>query len=230
MFAAPFIASGDNWIGLVLLLIFAIVSAVSKAMEKKKESELPEDIEYPQAPRPKPPPVRTDRSGPMPVPPIIGEGGPSPMRVPKSPVTRLPERSALEERMRQILEQAERRARQQRRPGPPPMVEEEPEEAPRRLVKRLGELERPKAELPSGRPEEVPHARVLPSVHPEEVPHERVLPSALKQPLAALMTPTVVAPARGGRFREQLRGRDSIRQAIVLREVLGPPLALQEDW
>lgn len=226
----PLIASGDNWIGLVLLLIFAIVSAVSKAMEKKKESELPEDMEYPQAPRPKPPPVRTERRGPMPVPPVISEGGPSPMRVPKPPVTRLPERSALEERMRQILEQAERRARHQRRAVPPPVIEEEREQVPRRLVEQLGDLERPKAELPSARPEEVPHARILPSVLPESVPHERILPSALKQPLSVQMTPTVVGWARGARYRDQLRDRVSVRQAVVLREVLGPPLALREDW
>lgn len=233
MFATALIASGDNWIGLLLLLIFAIVSAVSKAMEKKKESELPEDIEYPQAPRPRPPPiVRGERQGPVPVPPVIGEDAPRPMRVPPPPVTRLPEHSAMEERMRQILEQARRRAQQQRQRQrvPPPVIEEEPEEAPRRLVDRLGELERPKTELPSGRPEEVPHARILPSVQSEAAPHERVLPSAFKQPLSALATPTVVATVRAARFREQLRGRDSIRQAIVLREVLGPPLALREDW
>ncbi|MBI5395287.1 MAG: hypothetical protein HZA91_08340 [Verrucomicrobia bacterium] len=209
MSLTPFIAAGDsNWIGLVLLLIFAIVSAVSKAMEKKRESQLPEEPAYPQAPRPRPPP---------------------PMRVPTPPVTRLPERSALEERMRQILEQAERRAQRQRRPAQPPPVIEEPVEKPRRLVDRLAQIERQKAELPSGRPGEVPHQIVLPSVHPEEVPHERVLPSALKQPLSVQMSPTVVGWARGARFREQLHSRASIRQAIVLREVLGPPLVLRED-
>ena len=220
MFSTPFIAAGDSsWIGLVLLLIFAVVSAVSKMMEKKRESELPEETVYPQAPRPK-------------APPVIREGPPELMRVPAPPVTRLPERSALEERMRRILEQAERRAHRQRHPAPqrPPVIEEEPEEAPRRLVGRLGDLERPKTELPSGRPEEVPHQIVLPSVRPEEVPHQRVLPSALKQPLSVQMTPTVVGWARGARFREQLHSRASIRHAIVLREVLGPPLALREDW
>jgi hypothetical protein len=218
MFATPFIAAGDsNWIGLVLLLIFAVVSAVSKMMEKKRESELPEETVYPQAPRPK-------------APPVIREGPPELMRVPEPPVTRLPERSALEERMRQILQQAERRAHRQRRPAQPPPVIEEPEEKPRRLVERLAEMERPKAELPSGRPEEVPHQIVLPSVRPEEVPHQRILPSALKQSLSVQMTPTVVGWARGARFREQLHSRASIRQAIVLREVLGPPLALREDW
>ena len=227
MTLAPLIASGDNnWMGLILLLIFGIVSAVSKMMEKKRESQLPDEPVYPQAPRPRPPAVQTQRRAPMPMPPVFGEGPPQPMRAPGPHVTRLPERSALEERMRQILEQAERRVQRQRQPAQPPPVIEEPEERPRRLVERLAELERPKAELPSTRPGEVPHAVVLPSVHPDEVPHQTVLPSALKR----AMTATVVPSARGGRFLNQLHNRAGIRQAIVLREVLGPPLALREDW
>ena len=215
MTLAPLIASGDgNWIGLLLLVIFGVVSAINKAMEKKRESQLPDEPVYPQAPRPRPPP------------PVFGEGPPQPMRAPPPPVTRLPERSALEERMRQILEQAERRTQRQRRPAQPPPIIAEPEEKPRRLVDRMAQIERAKAELPSGRPGEVPHAVVLPSVHPEEVPHQTVLPSTLKRQ----MTLTVVPSARGGRFLNQLHNRAGIRQAIVLREVLGPPLALREDW
>jgi hypothetical protein len=231
MTLASFIAAGDgNWIGLVLLLIFAVVSAVSKAMEKRRESQLPDEPVLPQAPRPRPPPVQTQRRAPMPMPPVFGEGVPPPMRAPAPPVARLPERSVLEERMRQILEQAERRVQRQPRPAQLPPVIVEPEEKPRRLVDRMADIERQKAELPSGRPGEVQHAVVLPSVHPEEVPHETILPSALKQSLARQMTPTVAVSMRAARFQKQLQSRGSIRQAIVLREVLGPPLALREDW
>ncbi|MCX7827211.1 MAG: hypothetical protein N2689_16905, partial [Verrucomicrobiae bacterium] len=111
------------------------------------------------------------------------------------------------------------------------------EEAPRRLVELVPE----KPELPSEHPEQAPHATVIPSMRPEEVPHRTVLPSvrpeetphvalpsALRTPLPAV-TPTVVSVPRASIYRQQLRDLDNVRRAIVLRELLGPPVGLRED-
>jgi hypothetical protein len=101
-------------------------------------------------------------------------------------------------------------------PEKPELPSEHPEQAPHATV------------IPSVHPEEAPHRTLLPSVHPEETPHV-ALPSALRKPMPAV-TPSVVTVARAFVYRQQLRDRDDVRCAIVLRELLGPPVGLREDW
>jgi hypothetical protein len=50
------------------------------------------------------------------------------------------------------------------------------------------------------------------------------LPSPLP---AAPLAPSVQGPSIGALWLEELRGRENVRRAILVREILGPPLALR---
>ncbi|MCX6911174.1 MAG: hypothetical protein NTY01_24470, partial [Verrucomicrobia bacterium] len=106
----------------------------------------------------------------------------------------------------------------------PPSVVVADESLPRRLVK----LEREEAELPSRHLEQALHEEELPSVHREETARETTPPSA--QPPVAAPARAPVIGLRASVYRAQLCSRADARHAIVLRELLGPPLALRQDW
>ena len=199
------LASGDNWIGLLVFIVIVVLSSISKRMQKGQEEPADE------LPRPQPPVM------------------------PPRPVRRPLSQHEVQEVLRRMRPPTEHGVPRHK---PPVIQEPEEEEAPRRLV----ELQPEKPELPSGHPEQAPHATVIPSAHPEEVPHRTLLPSvhpeetphaalpsALRKPMQA-MTPGVATIARASAYRQQLRDRDDVRRAIVLREVLGPPVGLREDW
>jgi hypothetical protein len=217
MIGAPLLATGDNWIGLVLLIIFALMSGLSKLMQKKPEDEeqMPEEMPLPPRRRP-PPPAHTPRRSQAPPPVIV---------VPPRHTPEAPEVTTVERELESILAQMERRSRQARPPPLPPPVEE-PDEPVRRLVDARVEKEK----LPSALQEQPPHREVLPSSRPEPVPHAAVLPSAQSQGKPSALTPTVAPASRARHFREQLRRRETVREAIIQRELIGPPLALREDW
>jgi len=198
------LAEVDNWIGLLIFIVIVVLSGLSKMFQKGREEE-PEEM-------------------PRPQPPVIP---PRPVRRPLSQQ----EVQEVLRRMRPPMEHGVPRHK-------PPVIQVPEEEAPRRLV----ELQPEKPELPSEHPEQAPHATVIPSAHPEEAPHRTLLPSvhpeetphialpsALRKPIPAV-TPSVVSVARATAYRQQLGRPDDVRRAIVLRELLGPPVGLREDW
>jgi hypothetical protein len=206
------IASGDNLIGLVIFVIIAIISGLSKTLQKGRP-EMPEE----ELPRPRPPaPVPLRRPPATPPPIIIQRPNPPPGEPAVLVVT--------EEQVRQTLRRM--RVPAERRVAPPPVVVETAEPKPRRIVNPRHE----EPELPSAHPELAPHEVELPSIHPEETAEETTLPSARPAMSAASRPPDVVAAPRADAYRSQLRNRADVRRAIVLRELLGPPLALRSDW
>ncbi|MFZ2640435.1 MAG: hypothetical protein WA117_05560 [Verrucomicrobiia bacterium] len=199
----PILASGDSWIGLLIFIIIAIVSSFSKMMQKGQEPEMPEELPRPLPPRPVPPQYRS----------------PAAPQRPQATPSGQTRRSLTEEQVQEVLRRMRRPAQQQ---APPPVIEPI-EEAPRRMVA----LSREESALPSERPEaRPPHVEPL-SAHPEPAPHEE-MPSTAQPSKPAV--PVSALPARTSLYRERLRSRNEIRRAIVLREVLGPPLALRQDW
>jgi hypothetical protein len=195
------LASGDSWIGLLIFIIIAIASSVGKKMQKEQEPELPE-----QWPQPLPPQHR---------PPVITQR-------PAAPRPQQSRRSLTEEQVQEVLRRMRRHAQSQVPPRVPPVVETV-EEAPRRLVK----LSREESELPSARPEAEGHEHEPPPAPPEPAQPEDA-PTAALAPKLAVAT-SGISP-RASLYRGQLRSRQEIRRAIVLRELLGPPLALRQDW
>ncbi|MFA6561881.1 MAG: hypothetical protein WCV00_08235 [Verrucomicrobiia bacterium] len=199
----PMLASGDSWIGLLIFIIIAVVSSLSKKMQKGQEPEMPEELPpRPFPPRPAPPQHR---------PPVV---------VQQPQQTR---RSLTEEQVQEVLRRMRRPAQTQVPPPAPPTIETV-EDAPRRLV----QVRHEEPELPSEHPELAPHETELPSTRSEAAPRE-AMPSSV-QPSRATAAPIAVLSPRASLYREQLRSRTEIRRAIVLRELLGPPLALRQDW
>lgn len=195
----PMLASGDSWIGLLIFIIIAVVSSLSKKMQQGQEPEMPEDLpQRPFPPRPAPPQHR---------PPVV---------VQQPQQTR---RSLTEEQVQEVLRRMRKPVRQH---VPPPVIETN-EEAPRRMVK----LSREESELPSARPETKLREVEPPAASPEPAAHEEPPPTAPQPkpfaPLAGLSPHTSF-------YHDLLRNRKEIRRAIVLCEVLGPPLALRQDW
>lgn len=128
---------------------------------------------------------------------------------PRAPQPQQTRRSLTEEQVQDVLRRMRKSAQPQVPPPAPPIVETV-EAAPRRLVRaKHGESE-------------------LPSEHPEAAPRE-AMPSSV-QPSRTAAAPVAVLSSRTSLYREQLRSRMEIRRAIVLRELLGPPLALRQDW
>jgi hypothetical protein len=130
-----------------------------------------------------------------------------------------------EEQVQEVLRRV-RVPEQRRVPPPMPPIGETVEPEPRRLVK----LQIKEPELPSTHPELAPHEVKLPSIHPEETAREMRPPSAQPPKTAASQPPDVAVAIRASAYRAQLRNRADVRRAIVLRELLGPPLALRLDW
>jgi hypothetical protein len=192
------LASGDSWIGLLIFIIIAVVSSLSKKMQQGQEPEMPEDWPRPQPPRPAPPPHQ---------PPVIAQR-------PAAPKPQPSRRSLTEEQVQEVLRRMRRPAHTQVPSAPPPIVVTV-EEAPRRLV----QLSREESELPSARPET--KAREV-----EPTPHEEAPSTA---PAPARVGPVAVSSPRTSLYRDLLARRKELRRAIVLREILGPPLALRRD-
>jgi hypothetical protein len=105
----------------------------------------------------------------------------------------------------------------------PPVVEIVEEAPTRRIVK----LSREESELPSARPEARVHEHEPPPAPPEPAQPEDA-PPAVSTP--KLVVATSRLSPRASLYREQLRNHKEVRRAIVLRELLGPPLALRQDW
>ena len=199
----PILASGDSWIGLLIFIIIAVVSSLSKKMQQGQEPEMPEEL----PPRPFPPRPATPQHHP-------------PVVVQQPQQTR---RNLTEEQVQEVLRRM-RRPAQSHVPPPAPPIVKTVKPAPRRMV----HVKQEESELPFEHPELAPHETELPSVHPEAAPRE-AMPSSL-QPSRAAAAPVAVLSPRASPYREQLRSRMEIRRAIVLRELLGPPLALRQDW
>jgi hypothetical protein len=192
-------------------------------MMQKGREEPPEELPQPEPPSWHRPPVEA--------PPAIPHRPTQPPRVVRRPLS--------EREVQEVLRRLQPPVGHGVPRHKPPVIQPpEEEEAPRRLVNLPPE----KPELPSEHPEQAPHATVIPSAHPEEVPHHTVLPSvrpeevphtalpsALRKPIEPVMTPSRVTAWRAAVYREQLRDPDSVRRAIVLRELLGPPVGLRED-
>ena len=199
----PILASGDSWIGFLIFIIIALVSSFSKMMQKGQEPEMPEELPARPLPPQQRPPVVTQRPH-----------APQPQQTP---------RSLTEEQVQEVLRRM-RRPAQSHVPPPAPPIVKTVKPAPRRMV----HVKQEESELPFEHPELAPHETELPSVHPEAAPRE-AMPSSL-QPSRAAASPVAVLSPRASPYREQLRSRMEIRRAIVLRELLGPPLALRQDW
>lgn len=145
--------------------------------------------------------------------------------VPRRPVQRTPPQSE-EERVRRFLEALGMPEGTQ----PPPPVRRRvvtPAPPPAQRPKAKRSLVQPLPPLVTT-PEEIARPPVMePPPVPEPImvvetkaPPEIVLPL---RPAAPVVTQSLYASSLGG----MLRSRESIRQAIVLREVLGPPRGLQ---
>jgi hypothetical protein len=195
------LASGDSWIGLLIFLVIAIASSIGKKMQKDQEPELPE-----QWPQPLPPQHR---------PPVV-------IQRPVAPKPQSQRRSLTEEQVQEVLRRMRRPAQSPVPPRVPPVVETV-EEAPRRLVK----LSREESELPSARTEVRVHEHEPPPAPPEPAQPEDA-PPAVSAPKLAVAT-SRLSP-RASLYRELLRNHNDARRAIVLRELLGPPLSLRQDW
>jgi len=202
---SPFsmLASGDSWIGLLIFIIIAIASSFSKMMQKGQEPEMPEEL----PPRPFPP----RPAAPQHRPPVV---------VQQPQQTR---RSLTEEQVQEVLRRMRRPAQTQVPPPAPPMIEPG-EDAPRRLV----QVRHEEPELPPEHPELAPHETELPSARSETAPCEAMPSSA--QPSRTVAAPIAAQSPRTSRYHELLRNHKEVRRAIVLRELLGPPLALRQDW
>ncbi|MBI5686477.1 MAG: hypothetical protein HZC54_15500 [Verrucomicrobia bacterium] len=184
------------------LLIFIIIAIASSFSKMMQKGQEPE---MPEELPPRPFPPRP--APPQHRPPVV-------VQQPQSA-----RRSLTEEQVQEVL----RRMRKPAQQRVPPPVTETIEEAPRRMVK----LSREESELPSARPETKSREVEPPAAHPEPAPHEELPPAA--QPPKSAATVAGLLP-RTSRYHELLRNRTEVRRAIVLRELLGPPLALRQDW
>ncbi|GAB1488883.1 hypothetical protein MASR2M8_13310 [Opitutaceae bacterium] len=157
--------------------------------------------------------------------------------VPENRPTVAPNADALEEeqRTRRIQEEIRRKILERRAgtdpvPMPPPLRESAPAyEAP--------------AEIPSWR-EETPRAPQPPPVDDGVLARQRALQEQLQAlaerraaiaaarsgasaPVATAKAAVRVMPAKTGALLRDLRDPESMRRAIILREVLGPPVSLR---
>ncbi len=197
-------ASGDEAFKLIFLVIFAIGYGLTKLLQKG-QPETPEE-ELPRPPR---------RPSTIP-PPIIIQREPSAQPPPR-------QRPSAEDPVQQVL-------RRMRVPPPqpvsrptPPIVKAEPE--PRRIVK----LQREASELPSALSERTSR-EMEPTSFPAADNAPETTTSFARQPAyeaAQGAEATVSSRAQG--YRSLLHSRHDVRRAIILREVLGPPLALRTD-
>ena len=183
-------------------------------MLQKGQSEMPEE----ELPRPRPPTPAPSRRPPVASPPFIIQRQPPSQQ----PTTR---RTVTEDQVQEVLRRM--RVSPQRpvsRPAPPVVRSAKPE--PHRLVK----MDHEQPDFPSAHPESEPHEVELPSIHPEETAHETTPPSALPPVPVAAQTSGAVVATRSSAYRAQLRNHADARRAMVLRELLGPPLAMRSDW
>ena len=212
MHVTPLIASGDELIKLIIFVIIAAVYGFGKLLQKG-QPEMPEEL-----PRPRPPAPAPPRRPPVASPPVVIQRQ-YPSQQPSG------RRELTEDQVQEVLRRMRVPPQRQVPPPRPPVVETVEPEA-RRLVK----LHREEPELPSTHPELTPHEVELPSIHPAETARETRPPSAQPPKTAAQQPPDVAVAARASAYRAQLRNRIDVRRAIVLRELLGPPLALRQDW
>lgn len=124
------------------------------------------------------------------------------------------------EDLRRFLEEAQRREERPRpQPAPPPPSK------PRPVV--VQKVERPARPRPPRPPERV----VRPELLRAEKPVRRVVPPESPpkpEPAARQPVPEAARPPRGDTsLRAGLRGRRSLRAALVASEVLGPPASLR---
>lgn len=102
---------------------------------------------------------------------------------------------------------------------PPPIAD--PAGEMRKLMEALGipletgEAPRPEPREPAAPSKLPPPVVLVPSAKP--VVEKPLSPSA--------STPQLGSTPRTGTFRNSLHSRDSVRQAVILREILGPPKA-----
>jgi hypothetical protein len=161
---------------------------------------------------------------------------PPPPSLPNEPIQRTPPLTE-EERVRRFLEAL----------GVPPGTQAPPPVRPRTITPRPVATSAPPAPPPKVRrrwaqplpplvttPKDVPPPPPAPAWQPDpifvmEAPSEPAALPAISAALAAPLT-SKVAPARVlpmAALRPLLRSREKIRQAIMLREILGPPLGLE---
>jgi hypothetical protein len=115
-------------------------------------------------------------------------------------------RRVREDILRKVAERQIRRSPAYAPAIPPPLSEDEDGNLP--------------GEIPTWRqPQIVPSVPVKAAVSPQAAPTQAPAPL----PVVAAQA----APSLGALWLEELRTRDSVRKAIVLREVLGPPIALR---
>ena len=150
-----------------------------------------------------------------------------PEELPPRPLPPQPHPSQPQQTRRALTEeQVQEVLRRMRKPAPsqvPPPVVETNQAPPRRFIKP----DREEPRLPSTRPEIRFREAEPPSEHPAPTPREP-MPSAA-QPKKPAATADLLPPIKA-LYREQLRSGKEIRRAIVMRELLGPPLALRQDW
>lgn len=207
---ALLLASGDSLIGLVIFLIIAAISSLSKMLQKGRP-DMPEEEE--DLPRPRPPVPAPLHRPPAVPPPIVIQQQPPRQR----PLT--------EDQVQEVLRRVRVPAQRPVTPPAPPVVRTS-EPATRRIVR----MQRNEPELPSAHPEPAPHEVGMSSIHAGESARETTTPSARPSIPEAARPPEAVVASRALGYRSLLRNRSDVRRAIILRELLGPPLALRSDW
>ena len=184
------------------LLIFIIIAVVSSLGKKTQQGQ---EMEMPEElpPRPLVPPHRAPVVTQRPV-------------VPKPQQTR---QNLTEEQVQEVLRRMRKPAQQH---VPPPVIEVD-EAPPRRSVK----LSREESQLPSARLVVKTSEVEPPPPSPEPSSHDEAPSTAQLPKLAASVA--ALSP-RKSPYHDLLRSHKEARRAIVLRELLGPPLALRQDW
>jgi len=192
-------------IWIIAVLIISVVGAIAGKIKERAQKPPPRT--------PRPPVPRPSERAEQPLPPSR-RVPPSPSAPPGRPMPRVPRQPAP--------------ARHQ-----PPVVRA-PEPAPMPRSARPTPPKPPTQRRPVVRP---PATRPAPAPSVQEVPRRLVeIGATLLEPTStraahALVDATTAAQVREGRRRRGTWGlsRSTLRQAIVLKEVLGPPLALRRD-
>ena len=242
----------------VLVLLFWVLETVASARRKRRaQAEFPDENEsgetgsgevvmrpLPERSAPLPAPTRSGSPTRVPLPERTGRYERSPIPAPP-PVRGRPgdEESAEGMLPRDLWEELEGMVR-----GPAPLPQEVPRapvpEAPRSRVPEVPEpaLEERRGSMEARREQghglesrrrdggrSTPAPRAV--VGSDEARRSRHTPAAV---MAEASAPAISTPQEGGRGRDAFRtvfggpGRANLRRAVLLREVLGPPLALRE--